>query len=172
MRYCNLIAPVLAGCAGLVFAGAAQAQTAGYPDHPVKIIVPFAAGGPTDVMGRLLRKKRAEKFGQQFYVENMVGAGGNLGMGAAARSPGDGYTILFASSSYQVNVSLYAKPPYGEKDLAPVTMAGASPNGVFVHPSVSRQDAARADRSAQSQSWQVHLRGARWRDRAAPDQVT
>jgi tripartite-type tricarboxylate transporter receptor subunit TctC len=137
MSYRNLIARVLAGAAGLVVAGAALAQPAGYPDHPVKIIVPFAAGGPTDVVARLLGQKLAEKFGQQFYVENMVGAGGNIGMGAAARSPGDGYTILFASSSYQVNVSLYAKPPYdAERDFAPVTMAGASPNGVFVHPSI------------------------------------
>jgi tripartite-type tricarboxylate transporter receptor subunit TctC len=136
MRYSSLIARVLAGCAGLAFAGSALAQTGGYPDRPVKIIVPFAAGGPTDVMARLIGQKLAEKFGQQFYVENMAGAGGNLGMGAAARAPGDGYTILFASSSYQVNVSLYAKPPYSEKDLAPVTMAGASPNGLFVHPSI------------------------------------
>ncbi len=66
----------------------------------------------------------------------MAGAGGNLGMGAVARSPADGYTILVASSSYQVNVSLYAKPPYADKDFAPVTMAGASPNGLFVHPGI------------------------------------
>jgi tripartite-type tricarboxylate transporter receptor subunit TctC len=121
----------------LLLASAAPAQSPAYPDRPVKVIVPFAAGGPTDVVARLITQKLSEKLGQQFYVENMAGAGGNLGMGAAARAPADGHTILFASSSYNVNVSLYAKPPYNaDKDFIPVTKAGASPNGLFVNPSL------------------------------------
>jgi tripartite-type tricarboxylate transporter receptor subunit TctC len=132
-----VIARLLAGCGALVIAGAALAQSPGYPDRPVKIIVPFAAAGPTDVVARLIAQKLSDKFGQQFYIENVAGAGGNLGMGAAARAPGDGYTILFVSSSYTVNPSLYAKPPYDpDKDLAPVTKAAGSPNGLFVHPSI------------------------------------
>ncbi len=132
-----IVARGLAAGAGLVLAGAALAQSAGYPDRPVKIIVPFAAGGPTDVVARLISQKLFEKFGQQFYIENLAGAGGNIAMGAAARAPADGYTILFASSSYNVNPSLYAKPPYDpDKDFAPVTMAGASPNGLFVNPAI------------------------------------
>jgi tripartite-type tricarboxylate transporter receptor subunit TctC len=128
---------LLAGCAGLLLAGSAFAQTAGYPDRPVKMIVPFAAGGPTDVVARLISQKLSEKFSQQFFIENMAGAGGNLGMGAAARAAGDGYTILFVSSSYTVNPSLYAKAPYDpDKDLAPVTKAAGSPNGLFVNPSI------------------------------------
>src|SRR6516165_4263791 len=115
----------------------ALAQSPGYPDRPVKIIVPFAAAGPTDVVARLIALKLSEKYGQQFYIENMAGAGGNLGMGAGARAPADGYTILFVSSSYTVNPSLYAKPPYDpDKDFAPVTKAAGSPNGLFVHPSI------------------------------------
>ena len=102
---------LLAGCAGLLLAGSAFAQTSGYPDRPVKMIVPFAAGGPTDMVARLIAQKLSEKFSQQFYIENMAGAGGNLGMGAAARAAADGYTILFVSSSYTVNPSLYAKRP-------------------------------------------------------------
>ena len=129
------ITSIIAFCMALLAAPLAQAQGS-YPDRPVRIIVPFAAAGPTDMVSRLIAQKLSEKFGQQFYVENMAGAGGNLGMGAAARAPGDGHTILVASSSYQVNVSLYAKPPYADKDFAPVTMAGVSPNGLFVHPSV------------------------------------
>jgi tripartite-type tricarboxylate transporter receptor subunit TctC len=129
------ITGIIAFCMALLAAPLAQAQGS-YPDRPVRIIVPFAAAGPTDMVSRLIAQKLSEKFGQQFYVENMAGAGGNLGMGAAARAPGDGHTILVASSSYQVNVSLYAKPPYADKDFAPVTMAGVSPNGLFVHPSV------------------------------------
>jgi tripartite-type tricarboxylate transporter receptor subunit TctC len=136
MRATNVIARVLAGCAGLLLAGAGSAQSP-YPDRPVKIIVPFAAAGPTDVVARLIAQKLSEKFGQQFYTENMGGAGGNLGMAAVARSPADGYTILFSSSSYTVNPSLYAKSPYDpDRDFAPVTKAAGSPNGLFVHPSI------------------------------------
>jgi len=137
MRVTNVIARVLVACAGFLFAVAAFAQSPGYPDRPVKIIVPFAAAGPTDVVARLIALKLSEKYGQQFYIENMAGAGGNLGMGAGARAPADGYTILFVSSSYTVNPSLYAKPPYDpDKDFAPVTKAAGSPNGLFVHPSI------------------------------------
>ena len=136
MRVTNVLARVLAGCAGLLLAGAGSAQSP-YPDRPVKIIVPFAAAGPTDVVARLIAQKLSEKYGQQFYTENMGGAGGNLGMAAVARSPADGYTILFSSSSYTVNPSLYAKSPYDpDRDFAPVTKAAGSPNGLFVHPSI------------------------------------
>jgi tripartite-type tricarboxylate transporter receptor subunit TctC len=78
-----------------------------------------------------------ESLGKQFYVENQVGAGGNLGMGNAARAAADGYTILFATSSYVVNPSLFAKVPYDpEKDFAPLTVAADAPNSLLVHPSV------------------------------------
>src|SRR4029079_16772795 len=83
-----------------------------YPAKPVKVIVPFAAGGPVDVVARLVGQKLSEKIGQQFVIENQVGGGGNPGMGNAARAAADGYTILFVSSSYVVNPSLYAKVPY------------------------------------------------------------
>lgn len=137
MKITNVIARVLAGSAWLLLAGAGYAQSPGYPDRTVKVIVPFAAGGPTDVVARLITQKLSEKLGQQFYIENMAGAGGNIGMGAVAKAPADGYTILFASSSYNVNPSLYARPPYNpDKDFAPVTKAGGSPNGLFVNPSI------------------------------------
>jgi tripartite-type tricarboxylate transporter receptor subunit TctC len=137
MTVTNVIARLLAGWTGLLVAGASFAQSPGYPDRPVKIIVPFAAAGPTDLVARLIAQKLSDRFGQQFYIENMAGAGGNLGMGAGARSPADGHTILFVSSSYTVNTSLYAKPPYDpDKDFAPVTKAAGSPNGLFVNPSI------------------------------------
>ena len=135
MRIANVIARALP--LSVLFANAALAQVPGYPDHPVKIIVPFAAAGPTDVVARLIAQKLSEKFGQQFYIENIAGAGGNLAMGAAAKAPADGYTILFVSSSFTVNPSLYVKAPYdAEKDFAPVTKATGSPNGLFVHPDI------------------------------------
>src|SRR5258705_13618436 len=102
MKLTHVIARVLGGCAGLFLASAALAQSPGYPDRPVKMIVPFAAAGPTDVVARLIALKLSEKFGQQFYIENMAGAGGNIGMAAGAKAPAAGHPILFLSSSYTV----------------------------------------------------------------------
>src|SRR5262245_23853360 len=113
------------------------AKAQAYPSRPVRIIVPFAAGGPTDAIARIVAQKLTENFGNQFYVENQVGAGGNLGMGNAARATPDGYTILFATSSYVVNPSLYSKVPYNpEKDFAPLTVTADAPNMLVVHPSM------------------------------------
>jgi tripartite-type tricarboxylate transporter receptor subunit TctC len=130
---------VLAAVAVLALPAMCQAQTSPgtYPDRPVKIIVPFAPAGPTDVVARLIAQKLSERLGKQFYIENVTGAGGNTGMGQAARAAPDGYTILFASSSYVVNPSLYPKIPYDPfKDFAPVTVAGDAPNILLVNPSV------------------------------------
>ena len=107
---------------------------AGYPDRTVKVIVPFPAGGVTDIAARLITQKLSERLGQQFYIENIGGAGGNLGMANAAHAAPDGYSILFASSSIVVNPSLYRQIPFNaEKDFIPVTKAGASPNSWLVN---------------------------------------
>ena len=134
----KLIARILVACAAVLIAGPALAAgPGGYPNKPVKIVVPFAPAGPTDVMARLIAQKLSEGLGQQFYVENHAGAGGNIGMSLVAKSAGDGYTILVASSSYVVNPSLYANNPYDPyKDFAPVTLAAASPNILVVNPEV------------------------------------
>jgi tripartite-type tricarboxylate transporter receptor subunit TctC len=117
----------------LIFACMPQLHAAGYPDHTVKVIVPFPAGGVTDIATRIIAQKLSDRLGQQFYIENVGGAGGNIGMADAARATGDGYTVLFASSSIVVNPSLYKKIPFDvEKDFIPVTKAGASPNAWIV----------------------------------------
>jgi tripartite-type tricarboxylate transporter receptor subunit TctC len=122
--------------ASLIWAGSCFAAGT-YPDHPVKIIAPFTAGGPSDLVARLLADKLSASLNQQFYVENRPGAGGNIGMAEVARSAHDGYTILVASSSYVVNPSLYVNNPYDPfKDFAPVSLAGASANILMVHPSL------------------------------------
>ena len=127
----------LTAAAALLAAFGLAPALAAYPDKPVKVVVPFAPAGPTDVMARLIAQKLSESLKQQFYVENHPGAGGNIGMMQVARSAPDGYTILVASSSYTVNPSLYAKNPYDAfKDFAPITLAAASPNILVVHPSV------------------------------------
>jgi tripartite-type tricarboxylate transporter receptor subunit TctC len=127
----------LVGIAALLMAlGVALApdvRAANYPNHTVKIIVPFPAGGVTDIASRVIAQELSERLGQQFYIEDIGGAGGNIGMAAAAHAVGDGYTILFASSSIVVNPSLYKKIPFDvEKDFIPVTKAGASPNAWMV----------------------------------------
>src|SRR5215472_6540412 len=130
--------------AAAAFAVAPPAQAAGYPDHPVKIIVPFPAGGITDVVARLIANHLAQRLGQNFFIEDIAGAGGNIGMGNVARAPGGGYTILFASSSIVVNPSLYKKVPFDVlKDFIPVTKAGATPNAWLVNnefPAKTMQD--------------------------------
>ncbi len=116
----------------LLAAGVASAsglRAGNYPDHSVKVIVPFPAGGATDIVGRIVLQKLSERLGQQFFIENVGGAGGNIGMTDAARAPHDGYTVLLASSSIVVNPSLYKSIPFDvEKDFIPVTKVGASPN--------------------------------------------
>jgi tripartite-type tricarboxylate transporter receptor subunit TctC len=128
----NTVIRSLVAATAVVLAGAASAQT--YPTKPVRIIIPFPPGGVTDIAGRLIAQRLSERLGQQFYIENISGAGGNLGMGNAARAPGDGYTILLSSSSIVVNPSLYGHVPYDvDKDFIPVTKAGATPNSWVVN---------------------------------------
>jgi tripartite-type tricarboxylate transporter receptor subunit TctC len=119
----------------LIFAVPAFAQT--YPEKPVKMIVPFAAGGPTDVIARLVAQKLSEAWGQQVYTENVPSGGGNTGAGMVAHAAPDGYTILAVSTSFIVNPSMYDKVPYDPiKDFAPITLVAASPNILFVNPQV------------------------------------
>jgi tripartite-type tricarboxylate transporter receptor subunit TctC len=113
------------------------ARAESYPARPVRVIVPFAPGGPADVLARLITQKLSGSLGQQFFVENQAGAGGNLGMSAGARAIPDGYTITVVGTSYVVNPSLYPKIPYDPyKDFAPVTLAAVSPNVLVIHPSI------------------------------------
>jgi tripartite-type tricarboxylate transporter receptor subunit TctC len=117
----------------LVDAGSALAQI--YPSHSVRMIVPFAAGGPTDVIARIVAQKLSETWGQQIYTENVPGGGGNTGAALAARAPADGYTILVVSTGFIVNPSMYTKVPYDPiKDFSPVTLVASSPNVLSVYP--------------------------------------
>jgi tripartite-type tricarboxylate transporter receptor subunit TctC len=127
----------------LLFCATVQAQTAkdSYPNRPVRIIVPFMAGGPGDIFARLMAQKLSEQLGQQFFVENRPGASGNIGAGVAARSPADGYTLMVGSSAVWVNASLYPQLPYDPvKDFEPIIIGATSPEVLVVHPSVPAQD--------------------------------
>jgi len=113
----------------------ASAQT--WPARPVRVIVPFAPGGTSDIFARLTTQKLSEQFGKQFYVDNIAGASGNIGTAQAAKAAPDGYTVLIAFTSHVVNPSLFAKVPYdAHKDFEAVTLAVSSPTMLSVHPSV------------------------------------
>ena len=108
-----------------------------YPARPVRVVVGFPAGGPTDAIARIVAQKLTDNLGQQFFVENIGGAGGNTAAGQVARVTPDGYTIMAISTGFVVNPSLYAKVPYDPiTDFAPVTLVAASPNIIVVNPQV------------------------------------
>ena len=108
-----------------------------YPARSVRVIVPFAPGGATDIIARLILQELSKQLGQQFYVENLPGASGNIGTGQAARAAPDGYTVLFAFSSHVTNPSMFDKLPYDPvRDFAPVTLAVTSPAVLTINPSV------------------------------------
>src|SRR5437899_7660558 len=107
--------------ASWLLSGVVASSAQGYPNRPVRVVVGFPAGGPTDAIARIVAQKLSDKFGQQFFVENVGGAGGNTAAGQVARVTPDGYTIMAISTGFVVNPSLYAKVPYDPiKDFAPV----------------------------------------------------
>jgi tripartite-type tricarboxylate transporter receptor subunit TctC len=127
--------PVLAFAGFTVYASLASANA--YPEKPVHVIVPFAPGGPADVLARLIAEKLSPRQSQRFYVENQPGAGGNLGMAAAGGANPDGYAIIVVGPSFVVNPSLFAKIPYDPiRDFSPVTLAAVSANVLDVQPSI------------------------------------
>jgi len=121
--------------------GGANAQDR-YPSKPVRMVVSFSAGGPTDTVARVMSARMAELLGQQFVVENRVGAGGNIGADMVAKSPPDGYTLLMATvSTHAINPGLYKKMPYDPvRDFAPLGRVGVTPTLLGVHPSVPATD--------------------------------
>jgi tripartite-type tricarboxylate transporter receptor subunit TctC len=136
----------LARTAGLVATLAltgAAANAEDYPSKPVRMIVSFAAGGPTDIVARIMGAKMGDLLGEQFVIENRVGAGGNLGADAVAKSAPDGYTLLMATvSTHAINPGLYSKIPYDPiKDFTPISQVGVTPTVLAVNPSLPVADA-------------------------------
>ena len=123
-----LITACVAGGIGL--AGLPAAAQSAWPSKPVKIIVPFAPGGTTDILARAVAPALSNAFGQPFVVENRAGAGGNIGADAVAKAPADGYTLLMGTvGTHAINKALYAKMPFdSQKDFAPITLVAGVPN--------------------------------------------
>ena len=131
------IAVAVAALAFALFSTETPAQPAGYPSKPIRLVVPFPAGASSDIVGRMIGQKMSEQMGQQVIADNRAGAGGNLGIAVAAKSPPDGYTILIATASIAVSPALYLNPGYDAlKDLAPIARLTTIPNVLIVHPSV------------------------------------
>jgi tripartite-type tricarboxylate transporter receptor subunit TctC len=128
------LAATAVASATLARSGRAEA----YPSRPVRVLVPVAPGGANDTTARLFAQKLSEQLGQQFYVENLPGAGGNLAIGNAARATADGYTLLAGGGNFVINPSLYAKIPYDPvKDFTAVSLMCSSPHFLGVHHSVA-----------------------------------
>jgi tripartite-type tricarboxylate transporter receptor subunit TctC len=116
---------------------AAPVAAQNYPARAIRLIVPSAPGGGTDIVGRALANKLSEYLGQQVVVDNRAGAGTIIGIDIAAKSPPDGYTLLVGLSTLSINPSMFAKLPYdAQRDLAPISLAVAVPNALTIHPSV------------------------------------
>ena len=124
--------------AAILLAAASAAHAQAWPNKPIKYIVPFAAGGTTDILGRMVSAKLAESLGVPVVVENRPGAAGALGVEMLAKSAPDGYTVGGGTiSSHAINVSLYSKLPYDPlRDFTPITMIATLPNMLIVHPSL------------------------------------
>ena len=111
-----------------------EAWSQAYPARPVRMIVPFAAGGSVDVIGRIIAQRLADRLGQQFYVENIPTGASNVGSALTAKAPPDGYTLLFVTSSFVINPSYYRKLNYDPiREFAPITLAAVSPHALAVN---------------------------------------
>src|SRR6185295_11887223 len=127
----------------------AFAQT--WPAKPIRVIVPFAPGGPTDIVARVAQQKLSETLGQPVLIENRAGAGGNIGAALVAKSAADGYTALLTSSAFAVNVSLSANPGYdAEREFIPTALLASQPNMIYAHPSLPAKTLGELIASAKS----------------------
>ena len=126
---------VLIAASAMIVAPIALAQ---YPNKPIRVVVPFPAGGTTDILARAASQKLSEAFGQPVIVDNRPGAGGNIGAELVAKSPNDGYTLLMGTvGTHAINTALYAKMPYDHvKDFVPIVLVAGVPNVLVIHPSV------------------------------------
>ena len=149
---------------GLLLTGvvtAAQAGEAPYPTRPVRVIVPFAPGGPSDILGRMTAQKLTDAMGQPYVVDNRGSAGGVVGFEIAAKAAPDGYTILLGGgSALTQNPSLYLKLPYSVSDFQPVTQLTSGPNLLCVHPSVQAKSVQELIALAKAKPGQINFASA------------
>ena len=149
------ISPILAVIAAVLLQSPALAQA--YPNKPVRFIVPFAAGGASDIIARIIQPKLGEGLGQSVMIDNRGGAAGIIGTALAAKAEPDGHTIVVVPASHSVNASLYARLPYDSaKDFAPVIMLDLGPQLLAVHPSLPAKSVDGLIRLAKSRPDSLH----------------
>jgi len=135
IQLCNRAAGTL--CAAAFLVATAPALSQGYPNKPVRLIVPYSAGGASDIIGRLVAQKLPEFLGQQVVIDNRAGAGGLIGTDLASKAAPDGYTLLLTSTPHVILPHLHKKMPYDAlKDFAPITQFGDQPYALTIHPSL------------------------------------
>ncbi|MEO7133302.1 MAG: tripartite tricarboxylate transporter substrate binding protein [Vicinamibacterales bacterium] len=136
-----------------------QAIAQNYPNKPVRLVVPFPAGGTTDLLARAMAQKLSDALGQQFVVDNRPGAGGNIGADIVAKSPPDGYTLLMGTvGTHAINPGLYAKMPYDHvKDFAPVVLVAGVPNVLVVNPGLPVKTVAELIKAAKDQPGSINF---------------
>ncbi len=122
--------------AAISFSGTALAQTSAYPSKPIRLVIPLAPGGGTDILARVIAAKMTEMTGQSVVVDNRSGAGGTIGSEIVVRAAPDGYTLSMSTVSYAVNASFYQLPYDPVKDISPIALIGTNPSIMVAHPSV------------------------------------
>ena len=139
-KHFRAIALVSIACAATIFVAKSALAQAAWPGKPVKIVVPFAPGGTTDILARAVAPELSKVFGQSFIVDNRAGAGGNLGADIVAKAPADGYTLLMGTvGTHGINKALYSRLPYDpQKDFAPVTLVAGVPNVMVMNAEKAR----------------------------------
>ena len=136
--------------------GALAANAQSFPSKPIKMVVPFPAGGTVDFFARVVSTKLSESLGQPVLVENRAGAGGNIAVEAVAKSPADGYTLLMGSEIVAINTSLYSRLSYDPlKDLAPITLVGTVPNILIVNPALPANSVKELIALAAKSPWKI-----------------
>ncbi len=151
---CHLAAFLGVTCSG---GALAQAPTAAYPAKPVRIIAGFPPGSGADITARVIGQKLGEALGQQFLVDNRMGAGSNIAAELAAKAPPDGYTVFLGTVANTINATLYARLPFDfARDFAPVALATSAPNILVVHPSVPARSVAELIKLAKARPGQLN----------------
>jgi tripartite-type tricarboxylate transporter receptor subunit TctC len=149
------------GCLTAVCALAFAAHAQEYPSKPIRMVAPFAPGGATDLLARVIGQKMSERFGQSVIIDNRTGAGGNIGAEIVAKSPPDGYTLLLGGVPHAIGMSLYKKLGYDlTRDLAPVAMIATFPSAIVLHPSLPARSVKELIGLARAQPGQLNFGSA------------
>ena len=145
-------------CALFACSSALAQASGGYPNKPIKLVVPYPPGGPTDIVARVVAQKLSEQLGQSIIIDNRPGAGANLGAEAVARSPADGYTLMVATTAHAINPALFSKLNYSiTKDFAPISQLTAGPLVIVATPNLAANNVKELIALAKSKNGEINF---------------